>query len=135
MLTTHSLVGVPNPALPDTLDTKTTIIGSPLRQDGSRRRALVPGCGKGYDVHLFSAYGYDAYGLEVEDAVATARKNVDEYQGRVEYRARNEGIGKGKVEFVQGDFYAKEWEAGIGEGGFDVIYDYTVRLFLFFPVI
>jgi SAM-dependent methyltransferase len=118
--------GTSNPALIDTLDTKSSIIGPPLKSDGSRKRALVPGCGKGYDVHLFAAYGYDAYGLEVGYAVEAARRFAPEADTKEEYRARDAGVGKGKVEFVQGDFFAKDWEQGIGGGGFDVIYDYTV---------
>ncbi len=118
--------GISNPALPDTLDTKSSLIGPALRSDGTRKRALVPGCGKGYDVYLFAAYGYDAYGLEVGDAIEAAKRFAPEAETRDEYRARDVEVGKGKVKFVQGDFYAKEWEKGIGESGFDVIYDYTV---------
>jgi SAM-dependent methyltransferase len=122
--------GVPNPALEDTLATKGDIIGSPLRKDGSSKRALVPGCGKGYDVHMLAAFGYDAFGLEVGNAVEAARKFVGEVGGREEYVARDAKVGKGKVEFVEGDFYKRGWEKNlVGEqGGFDIIYDYTVRL-------
>jgi SAM-dependent methyltransferase len=127
-----SAPGIPNPALTDTLDTKITILGSFLKSDGSRKRALVPGCGKGYDVYLFAAYGYDAYGLEVGHAVEAARVFASEAETKEEYRCRDAKAGKGKVEFVQGDFYAKEWEQGIGEGGFDIIYDYTVGPFFHF---
>lgn len=129
--------GVPNPALTDAL-AKTTIIGSPLREDGSRKRALVPGCGKGYDVHLLAAHGYDAYGLEVGNAIEAARKFAEEAQEREEYRAKDDNLGKGKVGFVQGDFFRREWEEGISGGsskGFDVIYDYTVSSsFTFLPM-
>lgn len=38
-------------------------------------KALVPGCGKGYDVLLLSAFGYDATGLEISSkALEEARK-------------------------------------------------------------
>ncbi|KIW08788.1 hypothetical protein, variant [Verruconis gallopava] len=120
--------GTPNPALIDTLDSKWSTIGPALKQDGSRRKALVPGCGKGYDVYLFAAYGFDAFGLEVGNAVEAAKKFAPEADTRDEYKARDENVGKGKVEFVQGDFYAKDWETSChldGNSGFDVIYDYT----------
>lgn len=51
----------PNPALVDTLNSKADLFGSPFKEvDGEkvRKKALVPGCGKGYDVLLFASYGY-----------------------------------------------------------------------------
>jgi SAM-dependent methyltransferase len=119
--------GVPNPALEDTL-VNTTLIGSPLRQDGTRKRALVPGCGKGYDVHLLAAHGYDAFGLEVGNAVEAARKFAGEVSQREEYAAKDKTVGKGNVEFVEGDFYKGDWEKSVAgdQSGFDIIYDYTV---------
>lgn len=116
---------------------------NPLKQDGSRRRVLIPGCGKGYDVALFAAHGYDAYGLEVSPhAAATANEYLrDPGEGLLEseYLAaarRSETTDAGKMVCLLGDFFSDEWlnEAnGLGNGGngsmgFDLIYDNTVRL-------
>lgn len=115
----------------------------PLKQDGSRRRVLIPGCGKGYDVALFAAHGYDAYGLEVSPhAAAAANEYVrDPGEGPLEseYLAaaqRSEATHAGKMVCLLGDFFSDEWlnEAnGLGHDehgfmGFDLIYDNTVRL-------
>ena len=67
--------GEPSPALVDTLQYKLPQIEASSSQDTSsnkahsqpptrRKKALVPGCGRGYDVLLLAAYGYDAYGLD-----------------------------------------------------------------------
>jgi SAM-dependent methyltransferase len=119
---------VPNPALSDALKDKASIIGQPLHSDGRRKRALVPGCGKGYDVLLLAAAGYDAIGLDLEGAIQQANSFTIEAWGRKEYDVWDERIGRGELEFVDGDFYKEDWEKEVGEGGFDVIYDYTVSL-------
>lgn len=102
-------------------------------QGGKRKKALVPGCGKGYDVALFSAYGFDAVGLEVSKHAAKA---AEEYLASAgsgssegEYEGKDNGEGKGKAVCVVGDFFEDAWleELGVGkEGGFDLIYDNTV---------
>ena len=106
-------------------------------EGGKRKKALVPGCGKGYDVALFSAYGYDAYGLEVSAHAAKAAEtylsNAGEGSLEKEYSGKDEGQGKGKAVSLVGDFLEDGWlkEAGVQtEGGFDVIYDNTVGLLL-----
>lgn len=40
----------PNPAFDDALSQQTAILGSPIKDPatGERKRALVPGCGRGY---------------------------------------------------------------------------------------
>jgi SAM-dependent methyltransferase len=128
--------GNANPALIDTLNEHTSTLGSPLKADGSRKRALVPGCGKGYDVALFAAHGYDGYGIEVSDnAVRVAKeylKNPGEGPLEGEYKVRDESVGRGKMECLLGDFFEDgdgwvEGAGGMGEG-FDVIYDNTVSL-------
>ena len=55
----------PNPALLDALSSKKKISESPLRGDkrNVRKKALVPGCGRGYDVLLFASYGFDGQSL------------------------------------------------------------------------
>jgi SAM-dependent methyltransferase len=102
-----------------------------LKDDGSRRKALVPGCGKGYDVALLASWGYDAYGLEVSAHAAEAANTylAEPGEGPLEgeYKVKDEKVGSGAVKCLLGDFFEDGWikEAG-GEAGFDVIYDNTV---------
>lgn len=121
----------PSPALTDTLLHHKDIIGTALvESDGTERRkkALVPGCGRGVDVLLLESFGYDAVGLEYSQ---TAREACEEYarEHASDYPVRDENIGKGTRRFVRGDFYTDDWlpEAGLEKDGkFDLIYDYTV---------
>ncbi|KAE9964990.1 hypothetical protein EG328_010051 [Venturia inaequalis] len=128
--------GTPNPALIDVLSTKQEYLGPPIvEEDGKQRRkkALVPGCGKGYDVFLFAAFGYDAYGLEGSpNAIKACEGFRKEAEGKEEYAIRDQKAGRGSVKFVLGDFFSKTWEKEIDTKGdeeeevkFDVIYDYT----------
>ncbi|OAA34026.1 Thiopurine S-methyltransferase [Metarhizium rileyi] len=101
-----------------------------IRQDGERRKALVPGCGRGVDVLLFASFGYDAM---MPMAWSAAPRLVEackkeEKENRSRYRVRDEKVGRGKVTFVQGDFFDDTWlkEIGVPRNGFEVIYDYTV---------
>lgn len=120
--------GFPNPALEDTLAQRAGTIGGPIDQDGQRRKALVPGCGRGVDVFLLASFGYDAYGLEYSATAVDACKKKEEKEKHSRYRVRDEKVGEGKVTFVQGDFFDDTWlnEIGVPRNGFDVIYDYTV---------
>lgn len=129
--------GFPNPALEDTLVQQRGTIGGPIAQDAEgksyRRKALVPGCGRGVDVLLLSSFGYDAYGLEYSaTAVEMCRK--EEKGNRSWYRVRDESVGRGKVTFVKGDFFDDAWlrEIGVPLNGFDLVYDYTVCPLIFF---
>ena len=61
----------PNPALTDALNEKSIIIG-PSTQSGRRKKVLIPGCGRGYDVLLFASHGYDAYGMDVSQTAVDA---------------------------------------------------------------
>jgi len=117
--------GTPNPALIDVLETRKDLLGEPL-VDGRRKKVLIPGCGKGYDVYLFAACGYDAVGLEgSKHALEACEGFRGEVEGKEEYSVRDEKVGRGTVKFVEGDFFKSEWEGGVVDGGFDVIYDYT----------
>lgn len=123
----------PNPALVDVLSTRKDLLGDPniTDADGKKRRkkALVPGCGRGYDVYLFAAFGYDAYGLEgSKHALEACEKFREEADEKEEYAVRDKESGKGEVKFVYGDFFSEDWERDTGDGGFDVIYDYTVSI-------
>lgn len=131
--------GFANPALIDTLASAPDWLPStPLQTAGGRARVLVPGCGKGYDLALFSSYGYDAYGLEIsENAVKAAEEWLkdpgDGTEG--EYKVHNNSVGKGQAKVLLGDFFTDDWlkgvEGGMG-GGFNVIYDNTVSPALLF---
>jgi methyl halide transferase len=116
--------GFPNPALVDLLAERQDLFPSPK---SGRRKALVPGCGKGYDVLLLSAFGYDAYGLEISsNALEAARKNEKEMDGKGVYETKK-GVQKGAITWLSGDFFADGFLQDVeGERTFDLIYDYTV---------
>lgn len=131
--------GLPNPALRDLLQNNLPddvlrpddlpLLPDPV-VDGKRRRALVPGCGKGYDVHLLASAGYEAWGLEISPAAVEAAKQwtkeAEERGLKDGYETLNEKWGRGSAKFVCGDFFKEGWLQKIGvEGGFDIIYDYT----------
>lgn len=120
--------GFPNPALVDLSNEREDLLPPP--KEGKRMKALVPGCGRGYDVLLLASMGFDAWGLEISPrALEEAREIEKELMGKGVYKAR-EGVRAGDVGWVSGDFFAGEWLKDVkdGEGGFDLIYDYTVRL-------
>lgn len=117
--------GLPNPALIDLLSERSDILPKPV--DGRKLKALVPGCGKGYDVLLLAAHGYDAYGLEISSTAQEAARQVEKESGADEvYQGKGE---KGSVNWISGDFFAGEFQKDVeGDGKFDLIYDYTVCL-------
>jgi SAM-dependent methyltransferase len=121
--------GLPNPALDDALAERRDLFGARVgAHGGARKKALVPGCGRGYDVLLLSAAGYDAYGLELSDtALQGARALERESGGMEEYRVRDAAVGRGRVTYLAGDFFQDDFREGVEGGGkFDLIYDYTV---------
>ena len=112
-------------------------IGNALATDAEgnryRKKALVPGCGRGVDVLLLASFGYDAYGLEYSGAAVQAcRQEEKESTTSAKYPVRDEEVGRGKVTFVQGDFFKDDWleELGLGLNCFDLIYDYTVSFMM-----
>ena len=123
--------GFPNPALEDTLIERRSTIGDPVSKDAQgktyRRKALVPGCGRGVDVLLLVSFGYDAYGLECSSRAVEACKQEQAKNGD-NYPVRDAEIGQGKITFVHGDFFANDWleSLGLSLNSFDLIYDYTV---------
>lgn len=118
--------GFPNPALEDTLVKQRPTIGAPVT-DAGRRKALVPGCGRGVDVLLLASFGYDAFGLEYSPAAVEACKK-EEKENANWYRVRDQSVGTGNVTWIQGDFFDDAWLQSIGLplNSFDIIYDYTV---------
>ena len=129
--------GRPNPALEDLLIDQQDLIGTCTTvgsTDGvpPRKRALVPGCGRGYDVLLLASFGYDAYGLEVSETAV--KRCVEEQQTNGKrYPDKAGSIGAGEVTFFNGDFFDEDLTSRMGIDKFDLIYDYTVsnpKLFL-----
>ena len=123
--------GLPNPALYDTLTDRRDLLGSSVVNNARglrrRKRALVPGCGKGYDVLLLASFGYDAFGLEVSETAVKRCYEEREAHGD-QYPVVDQESGAGNVTFLHGDFFAVEWMKTVeGDGRFDLIYDYTVR--------
>jgi SAM-dependent methyltransferase len=122
--------GAPEPGVYE--HTEEVRLPVPVKEDGTRRKALVPGCGTGYDVALLASWGYDAYGLEIsKHAVDEANAYLKHSRERVsegEYSVKDEKIGQGSVQCLLGDFFDDAWvrEAGSVEA-FDLIYDHTVR--------
>jgi len=91
---------------------------------GRRPRALVPGCGRGYDALLLSAHGFDVWGLDSSPtALEMARKTEHDSSGSDMYASMN-GVEEGNITWVLGDFFDETLLSG--QGGFDLIYDYTV---------
>ena len=124
--------GVPNPALEDTLNDHQEILGSCFRNDGlggkRRKKALVPGCGRGYDVLLLASFGYDAYGVEVSETAVKKCIKEQKSHGH-QYPPRDGTAGGGRISFLHGDFFGDGWLKHVEGGGvFDLIYDYTVKL-------
>lgn len=121
--------GLPSPALLELLTEPQDLL--PLHssiKSGKKLRALVPGCGKGYEVLLLSAFGYDAYGLDIsEKALEFALENEKEAESQDLYKTR-EGVERGNVTWLSGDFFTNEVFEDIEDfgKGFDIIYDYTV---------
>lgn len=96
-----------------------------------RARALVPGCGRGYDALLLAAYGFDVVGLDYSAAATREAAGVEARVGAEEaYRPRGEKGEKGTVTWLTGDFFADEFLDEAGTESFDLIFDYTVSVLL-----
>jgi SAM-dependent methyltransferase len=80
------------------------------RDDLPGGRALVPGCGSGYDVFTLARAGWTAVGLELAATAAQRFKEV-----RADAALRSE-----QAQIAIGDFF--EWEP---DQPFDLIWDYT----------
>jgi SAM-dependent methyltransferase len=125
--------GFANPALIDTLKSKPDWLPKPTGAGGKRKRVLVPGCGKGYDLAVFAAHGYDAYGIEISENALAAAENwlKDPGEGKEgEHKTQNDRVGRGESKVLLGDFFKDDdgWlqgAGGLGEG-FDIVYDCTV---------
>ena len=119
--------GLPNPALEDALTDRTDVLGPRMTKDQRRRTALVPGCGRGYDVLLLASFGYDTIGLEVSESAVQRCCEEKEKNGH-KYAIRDTASGAGNASFVNGDFFDSTWTEEVGMKTFDLIYDYTVSV-------
>ncbi|PSN67555.1 S-adenosyl-L-methionine-dependent methyltransferase [Corynespora cassiicola Philippines] len=111
----------PGAPKPNTFEhTEKVQLPSPLKEDGTRQKALVPGCGKGYDVALLASWGYDAYGLEI------SKHAVDKANAYLENSGESALEGGISMQCLLGDYFDDAWvrEAG-GVEGFTIIYDHT----------
>lgn len=118
----------PSQALRDAiLSQNQNLFGSPIKklaktttmtgQQQQRKKALVPGCGRGYDVLSLASLGYDTVGLDgSENAILAARKlEAEEISCESDaYRLREDPlVGKGKIQFIVGDFFHEDFLAAI----------------------
>jgi len=100
-----------SPALVHLLDRE----GSPI-PTGSGKKALVPGCGRGYDLITFATRGWDAVGLEIsESGQATAAAYLSGCD-----------CGSGKAAVVLGDFLGDAAASHVEDGSIDLAFDYTL---------
>lgn len=86
--------------------------GAFTRPDGPAGEALVPGCGRGYEVHALAASGafFKATGMDI------SRTGIEEAM-----KHAKESNADNRAEFVVGDFFESERNAG----RFRLVVDYT----------
>ncbi|KAI7277842.1 hypothetical protein KC345_g6365 [Hortaea werneckii] len=117
--------GEPSPALVDTLQYKLPQIEASSSQDTSsnktlnqstrRKKALVPGCGRGYDVLLLASYGYDAYGLDTSTlAIQGAQELAGSPDRDIKYppaanNSSGTAAGPGTATFLVADFFSDDF--------------------------
>jgi methyl halide transferase len=124
--------GGPSMALLDVMADRKDLIPPSQETDSAsklrKKKALVPGCGKGHDVLLLAALGYDVVGLDyAENAIKEAIENQKATAGDEAYQARD-GVEKGEITWATGDFWDDAWlnRAAVVERQFDLVFDYTV---------
>ncbi|KAJ5579967.1 uncharacterized protein N7459_005952 [Penicillium hispanicum] len=124
--------GKASPALVDLVEKEKQLL-NPMTPEGRRKKALVPGCGRGYDVVMLALHGFDAYGLEISE---TAVKEAEAYADAEIASPSSYHFGpdqhwsgsRGSATFLQGDFFSSQWalKSSVDHSTkFDVIYDYT----------
>lgn len=77
-------------------------------------------------LHGFDAYGLDISATGVAAAEAFASKELQN-PGAANFGLNHDSKSqsRGSVKFLEGNFFAPEWEKDAG-GKFDIVYDYTV---------
>ncbi|KAG8917177.1 hypothetical protein FRC01_002622 [Tulasnella sp. 417] len=83
-----------------------------LGKKSENARALVPGCGTGYDAAYFASLGYEALGADVSSTAVQKAK---------EFWAESPELKSGKLSFQTLDFFKFEVPAT----KYDLVYDYT----------
>ena len=119
----------PSLALADLVRQRADLVPPAQSQDAAaaaRRTALVPGCGRGHDVLLLASLGYDVLGLDYSDAALVKAKENQEAQEASGAYPTPEGVERGRVAWLAGDFFGDEWTAAADVKTFDLIFDYTV---------
>lgn len=80
---------------------------------------------------LLAVLGYDVVGLDYSAAAVEQARvregSIRDEEGWGVWEGKG-GRDRGRVTWVQGDFFDDEWVREVGKGGFDVIFDYTVSL-------
>ena len=115
--------GGPSVALSDLLSQRADLVPSSQEANSARKRALVPGCGRGHDVILLRAFGYDVSGLDYSsDGIRLAKENVADFDSKNELKAVG-GVEIGSIDWVVADFFAEDWSK---DQKYDLIFDYTV---------
>lgn len=91
----------------------------PLISTGKPGKALVPGCGRGYDVALLAGLTAQDQKMEKVVGLDVSSKAIEE--ARIVHKDA-----QGHPEFIVGDFFSntEDWARS---GPYDVVYDYTVR--------
>ena len=105
----------------------------------AKPKALVPGCGRGHDALLLAyVFGYDVCALDSSatslEAAAENERRVMANEEGVVYALRDGVPDRGKVQWVQGDFFSDEWRQDFDNNntrpgtwaGYDLIFDYAV---------
>ncbi|SPN97395.1 related to thiol methyltransferase [Cephalotrichum gorgonifer] len=118
----------PSPPLADLLSSRPDLFPLPRGgEEGRRRTALVPGCGRGHDVLLLASFGYDAVGLDLaETAIREARANEEAAAAdETRYPLAEGVVERGRVTWVAGDFFSDAFLREAGVDSFDIIFDYT----------
>ncbi|KAG8862331.1 hypothetical protein FRB96_001910 [Tulasnella sp. 330] len=93
---------------PPLFDLMRSELGKKIQSEHSKEsRALVPGCGQGYDAAYLASLGYDTWGVDLSDTAVQLAKNTQTLHP--------------KLSFHMLDFFKFE----IPDGGFDLVYDYT----------
>lgn len=118
----------PSPALRDAV-TSSAYIRPPWSPHGNtqgRKRALVPGCGRGYDVLLLSSLGYETFGLDASQTAVDAARRLQKNAAHDEkYAVYDEQTGRGAANFILADFFKDDFLSQTSGGNFDLIFDYT----------
>jgi len=114
-----------SPALVDLME---SVENQALFNKHTTKRALVPGCGRGYDAYLFAVHGYKSVGMDIsKSAIDEAKKWIA--SELADHEEKGLDVSKfGTIDCVHGDFFADEWMTSLGiptKGAFELVYDYA----------